>query len=73
MDADVLATKIYVNGQAHDAEPDETVSGLLQRLQIRSDRVAVEMNKAIVRKREWAGTAVPEGAQIEIVEFVGGG
>jgi thiamine biosynthesis protein ThiS len=33
----------------------------------------VELNKTIVRKREWCNAAVPPGAKLEIVEFVGGG
>jgi thiamine biosynthesis protein ThiS len=35
--------------------------------------VAVELNRAIVRKPEWDSTAIDEGAKIEIVWFVGGG
>jgi thiamine biosynthesis protein ThiS len=46
---------------------------LLRFLQIDPDRVAVELNRKIVRQPEWSGTAVPDGANIEIVQFVGGG
>jgi sulfur carrier protein len=64
---------ILVNGIRRDAAAGETVSGLLRRLEIASERVAVELNKEIVRKRDWERTAVPPGAEIEVVEFVGGG
>jgi thiamine biosynthesis protein ThiS len=51
----------------------QSVATLLEWLQIGSDRVAVELDKAIVRKRDWEQTAVRSGSHIEIVEFVGGG
>jgi sulfur carrier protein len=53
--------------------PDQSVSALLERLQIPSDRVAVELNKKLVRKRDWDQTVIPHASQVEIVEFVGGG
>jgi sulfur carrier protein len=46
---------------------------LLAELGIASDRVAVELNRAIVRKPQWEATPVLDGAQLEIVQFVGGG
>jgi thiamine biosynthesis protein ThiS len=42
-------------------------------LNVPLDRVAIELNKAIVRKRDWENTPVAPGSHIEIVEFVGGG
>jgi len=53
--------------------PDQSVSTLLAWLHIPADRVAVELNKKIVRKRDWEQTAVLSASQLEIVEFVGGG
>jgi thiamine biosynthesis protein ThiS len=64
---------VVVNGQRQQIPGDQSVAGLLDWLQVESDRVAVELNKNLVRKRDWDGTKVPDGAQIEIVEFVGGG
>ena len=64
---------ILVNGQPKQVPADQTVSALLQWLNIASDKVAVELNKNIVRKRDWAEAAVAGGAHVEIVEFVGGG
>lgn len=64
---------ILVNGIRREVPGGETVAELLKRLEIASERVAVELNKAIVRKRDWERTAVLQGAEIEVVEFVGGG
>jgi sulfur carrier protein len=64
---------VTVNGESRQVPGDQSVSMLLQHLEIQSDRVAVELNKSIVRKRDWEHTAVADGAHLEIVEFVGGG
>jgi sulfur carrier protein len=64
---------IWVNGEPKDVAPNQSISALLGSLKIASDRVAVELNKSIVRSRDWGETVVPNGSHIEVVEFVGGG
>lgn len=53
--------------------PQKSVTELLAFIGVGLDRVAVELNKSIVRQRDWDRITVPNGAQIEVVEFVGGG
>jgi thiamine biosynthesis protein ThiS len=65
--------EVVINGERREVPPSQSVSTLLTWLQIPSDRVAVELNKRLVRKRDWDQTVVPHASQIEIVEFVGGG
>jgi thiamine biosynthesis protein ThiS len=65
--------EITVNGAQTEIPAGRTVETLLTHLGVRSDRVAVEMDRTIVTKRQWASTPVHGGAQLEIVEFVGGG
>jgi len=65
--------EIVVNGVARQVTPGLTVAGLLAHLGVDAGRVAVELNRAIVRKDAWGETAVAAGAQVEIVHFVGGG
>lgn len=62
-----------MNGEAREIAEGSTVLSMLQQLGVDAGRVAVELNRQIVRKGEWGGTVVEEGAQVEIVEFVGGG
>jgi sulfur carrier protein len=69
----VESIHIYVNGERHEMSAPQTVAALLAHLRIPAERVAIEMNKSIVRKREWDTVLVGEGAHLEIVEFVGGG
>jgi sulfur carrier protein len=64
---------VFVNGEPRQVPSDSTVASLLEWLKLPSERVAVELNKSIVRKRHWRQTPVARGAQLEIVEFVGGG
>jgi thiamine biosynthesis protein ThiS len=67
------AIQVTINGEPKAVPPDQSVAALLNWLAIASDRVAVELNKSLVRKRDWQQTTVVHGSQIEIVEFVGGG
>ena len=65
--------QISVNGQPTAAPGALSVKELLAFLEIDPSRVAVELNRAIVHKRDWDSAMVNEGAQVEIVWFVGGG
>lgn len=65
--------EILVNGRSYSVPANQTVRDLLSFLEIKADRVAVEFNRAIVHQRAWAATRIDPGAQLEIVEFVGGG
>jgi thiamine biosynthesis protein ThiS len=49
------------------------VAALLERLRIATPRVAVERNREIVPKGEYASTSLAPGDVLEVVEFVGGG
>jgi sulfur carrier protein len=65
--------EIEVNGQRRTAPEGQSVLGLLRELQMDPARVAVEMNRRIVKQAQWGETLVEAGASIEIVQFVGGG
>ncbi|HLH44954.1 MAG TPA: sulfur carrier protein ThiS [Bryobacteraceae bacterium] len=64
---------IVVNGEAKTIPRGLHVGQLLEWLAIDKGRVAVELNRSIVRKQDWAATSVEEGARVEVVWFVGGG
>ncbi|HMJ63242.1 MAG TPA: sulfur carrier protein ThiS [Bryobacteraceae bacterium] len=70
---DTESINVQVNGEARRVPAQHSVAALLAWLEVPSERVAVELNKAIVRKRDWTTTRVEGEACIEIVEFVGGG
>ncbi len=64
---------IVVNGEPQTATEGQTILGLLQQLEIDPERVAVELDRRIVKQPHWRETTLQAGAQIEIVQFVGGG
>ena len=64
---------IALNGQPYQAMQGQTVLELLQHLEIDPTRVAVELDRRILKQTRWAETTLHPGAEIEIVQFVGGG
>jgi thiamine biosynthesis protein ThiS len=64
---------IVVNGDSRTVADGQTILGLLHDLQLDPARVAVELNRQIIKQPRWAGTRLEPGAQLEIVQFVGGG
>jgi len=71
--AETKGMEVVVNGETRWVPRDLDVARLLQFLEIDPSRVAVELNRAIVHKSAWSTTPVHEGAEVEIVWFVGGG
>jgi thiamine biosynthesis protein ThiS len=65
--------EIFVNGESRRIDEGTTVLFLLRELSLPETRVAVERNRSLVRKTEFAGTVLADGDRIEIVTFVGGG
>jgi thiamine biosynthesis protein ThiS len=70
---DRVKLRITLNGDAHELAGPLTVSDLLERLNIDPRRVAVERNLVVLKRDAFAQTAICEGDEIEIVNFVGGG
>jgi thiamine biosynthesis protein ThiS len=64
--------QLQINGRERDITAGD-VAGLLQELGLDSNRVAVELNRAIVLQANFAQTPLAAGDSIEIVQFVGGG
>jgi thiamine biosynthesis protein ThiS len=65
--------EIVVNGETKTAAEGQTILGLLRQLELDPARVAVELDRRIVKPPHWAETELRAGAQLEIVQFVGGG
>jgi thiamine biosynthesis protein ThiS len=65
--------RVRVNGREVLLADGASVAALLETLSVSSPRVAVERNREIVPKAEYATTLLGEGDELEVVEFVGGG
>ena len=62
-----------LNGDPFEVAGPQTVSSLLERLDIDPRRVAVEHNFVVLKRGAFETTPIGEGDQVEIVNFVGGG
>ena len=72
-DVKARSMAINVNGEPRQVGAEVTIHQLLSELGVSPDKVAVELDRRIVSKRDWESTRLHPGAQIEIVQFVGGG
>jgi thiamine biosynthesis protein ThiS len=64
---------IIVNGEVVQVPSGLSVATLLTHLNLDPSRLAIELNREIIRKPAWATTPIEPGARLEIVQFVGGG
>jgi len=64
---------LQINGEPRDFAAPLSLSALLERLGMKADRVAVELNRGIVPREQWTETSLSDGDHLEIVQFVGGG
>lgn len=64
---------LIINGEPRTFEGVTNVAELIDKLAIKSDRVAVELNRDIVPRAQWTTSPLKDGDKLEIVHFVGGG
>ena len=65
--------QLFINGDERTFDGPLTLSALIEHLGMKGDRVAVELNREIVARAQWAATQLNDGDRLEIVHFVGGG
>ncbi|HZI62205.1 MAG TPA: sulfur carrier protein ThiS [Pyrinomonadaceae bacterium] len=65
--------RVYVNGEAREFSSPLSLDQLITELDLPPARIAVELNRAVVRRNEWNTTELRDDDRIEIVHFVGGG
>jgi len=64
--------KVTVNGDARDLPEGETVRTLVQRFSLVPEKVAIELNRRLIRSDKY-DQPLKDGDEVEIVTFVGGG
>lgn len=65
-------TAIRINGEDRTVA-SSTIEALLSELKLEGKKVAVELNKKIIRRDTYNETVITDGDSVEIVNFVGGG
>ncbi|MGH9516060.1 MAG: sulfur carrier protein ThiS [Terriglobales bacterium] len=64
---------LIINGEDRQFDSALTIAALLDRLGMKPDRVAVELNCGLVPRERWSTTQLSDDDKLEIVHFVGGG
>ena len=63
-----------LNGDEHELASETTISELLKELCIlRSEGVAVAVNRTVIPKSEHSNVTIKEGDSLEVIRAVGGG
>ena len=65
--------KIQLNGDPYEINHGTNLNELLNRLKIQKNKVAVEVNGAIVEKNNYSNLILNKDDKVEIVQFIGGG
>jgi sulfur carrier protein len=65
--------QVYINGKVKDIPDALSLSELVILLELPATRIAVEVNRAVVRRIDWEKTLLADEDRVEIVHFVGGG
>ena len=64
---------VTINGEIKELESEVTLDRLLELFSLPSKRIAVELNREVVRRTDWERIIVKDADKIEVVHFVGGG
>ena len=65
--------EVTINGRARSITAPLSVAGLLDQLELRGKRIALERNGEIVPRSQFAIVELVDGDALEIVVAVGGG
>ena len=65
--------RVVINGETKEIVNKVSLSELLKHFSLSDERVAIELNKEVVRKKDWENIKINEADKIEIIHFVGGG
>jgi len=65
--------QVTINGEKRELSEDLTIGGMLENLGLPAERIAVELNREVIRKKDWERVRLNDADKIEIIHFVGGG
>lgn len=65
--------RVFVNGEVKELAHQRSLLDLIDDLNLKPERIAVELNGLVVPRSEWGATILKENDLVEIVHFVGGG
>ena len=65
--------KIQLNGDPYEINKGTNLNELLNKLKIKKNKVAIEVNGEIVKKDKYISLVLNKDDKVEIVHFIGGG
>ena len=65
--------KIQLNWNSYEINKGTNLDQLLNKLKIKKNKVAVEVNGEIIEKNKYPNLILNENDKVEIVQFLGGG
>ena len=65
--------RILINGEGKECEEGISLSALIELLELQPQRIAIELNREVIRRADWKSTVLRNEDRLEIVHFVGGG
>ena len=65
--------KIQLNGDPYEINGRTNLNGLLNKLKIEKNKVAIEVNGEIVHRDPYENLVLNKDDKVEIVHFIGGG
>ena len=65
--------KIQLNGNSYEINKGSNLNELLDKLKIKKNKVAIEVNGMIIEKNKYLKLVLNKDDKVEIVHFIGGG
>ncbi|HIF62153.1 MAG TPA: sulfur carrier protein ThiS [Candidatus Pelagibacter sp.] len=65
--------KIQLNGSSYEVNDGTNLKELLNKLKIKNNKVAIEVNGEIIEKKKYLNLILKKNDKVEIVHFIGGG
>ena len=64
---------IVLNGKKFSIKEKDTVTMLLKKINVKSSKVAIEVNKVVIPKEKYRYFKFKKNDKVEVVTFIGGG
>ena len=64
---------IFINGESKELAKKYDLIELLEHFSLPTERIAIELNQVVVRRKDWKNIKISEGDKLEVIHFVGGG
>jgi thiamine biosynthesis protein ThiS len=68
-----MVMQIFLNGETKELTRELSLAELIAFFELPDKRIAVELNREVIRRADWHTTTVAANDNVEVIHFVGGG